>query len=85
MKLIETRGEKSSFGSEFIVSILKGRRYSAVQVSLYWSNSSDWPYLQISFGMGRIFDMIFSAGKFSGAVDLCGRNWPVRTDGKVPL
>ncbi len=75
MTLIDIK-HKYDFGHELILSLLKGRKYSAFQLSLDWNDYGGWPYLQMSAGMGRAFSFLLSVGRLGISFDIAGYTWP---------
>lgn len=75
MKLIDFKS-KYDFGHEVIISLLKGEKYSVLQLSLDWNDYGGCPYLQISSGMGRVFSFLLSVGRFGISFDIAGYTWP---------
>jgi hypothetical protein len=75
MTLIDIK-HKYDFGHELIFSLLKGKTYSAFQLSLDWNDCGGWPYLQMSAGMGRAFSFLLSIGRFGISFDIIGYTWP---------
>lgn len=76
MKVIEFQ-RKYDFGHELIISLLKGKKYSAFQLSLDWYDyGASWPYFQMSSGMGRVFSFLFSIWRFGISFDIAGYTWP---------
>lgn len=75
MKLIDFKS-KYDFGHEVIISLLKGEKYSVLQLSLDWNDYGGCPYLQISSGMGRVFSFLLSMGRFGISFDIAGYTWP---------
>lgn len=75
MKLIDVK-RRYDFGHELIISLFKGKTYSALQLSLDWNDCSSWPYFQMSSGMGRAFSFLLSIGPFGISFDIAGYTWP---------
>jgi hypothetical protein len=67
--------KNEDFGAEHIYTIIKGRKYSFIQMSFQWDDYSQFPYLAISFGNNRLMDILFCFMKFSFAFEMFGRNW----------
>jgi hypothetical protein len=74
MKLIDFY-TKEDFGTEHIFTLLKGKRWSFLQLSLDWNDYPNFPYLQISFGNNRLIDIIFWCWKAGFCVELFGVTW----------
>lgn len=74
MKLLDFY-TKEDFGSEYIFTLLKGKRRSFLQFSFYWNDYPDFPYLQISFGNNRLVDILFWCWKFGFAFEVFGFTW----------
>lgn len=74
---------REDFGHEWYVQILNTDRHlprpfkerSLIQLSLGWNDEPSWPYLQISSGYGRVFDMLICLHKFSFSFDIFSRTW----------
>jgi hypothetical protein len=67
---------KEDFGKELVITLLKTKKYSLIQLSFGWSDySSGWPYLQISMGNHRLLDILFYWMKFSFCVEIFGTTW----------
>jgi len=67
--------KREDFGVEHIFTIIKGKKRSFLQLSLDWSDFTQFPYLAISFGNNRLVDFMFSFLNFSFSFDVFGYNW----------
>ena len=77
MKIIQF-GKHEDYGTEYYMTVLKGQKYSLLQVAFDISEYGswiEWPYLQISMGYGKLFSFLFSLGKLGFTFDIAGRNW----------
>jgi hypothetical protein len=63
------------FGTEHIFSILRGRNFSLLQVSVGWDDYASWPYIQVSSGNNSLLDVLFYVYRFSLSFELFARNW----------
>ena len=62
-------------GVEHVFTLLKGKRRSFIQLGLSWNEIMDSPYLQLSFGNNRVFDILFWVWKIGVAFELLGITW----------
>jgi hypothetical protein len=74
MKLIDY-AIREDFGKDFYFFFFKTEKYTLIQVSVGWYDYPSWPYCQISFGMGRIFNVFFQVYKFGFDLEFCGRTY----------
>ena len=74
MKLFRYKRHED-FGVEHIFSLLRGKEFSLLQVSVGWDDYASWPYIQVSSGNNSLLDVLFYAYRFSLSFELIGRNW----------
>lgn len=74
MRLFDFR-HRLDWGHDFNFGFLKTRRYSLLQISISWSEYAGWPYLQLQFGNGKLFGILFWAYKFGFDLDFIGNTW----------
>ena len=77
MKLLNF-GIRRDYGTEVYFTLLTTKRYSLLQVAFDIGEYGKWfefPYLQVSFGNGRLFSLLFTISKIGISIDLFGRNW----------
>jgi hypothetical protein len=70
MKLFEYK-TRDDWGKDYYISFLKGKKYTALQVS----ETAGYPYFQVQMGMGKLFGIFAYAWKFGFDVDVFGRTW----------
>jgi hypothetical protein len=63
------------FGTEHIFSILRGKKFSLLQVTIGWDDYASFPYIQASSGNNSLLNVLFYAYRFSLSFELIGRNW----------
>lgn len=71
------------FGTELNLAFLKTKTWAFFQISLCYFEYKEWPYLQMNFGMGRLFGFMFSCYKFGLSFDLFGHIWHHFNDNDV--
>jgi len=74
MKLIDYY-KREDYGTDHILTLLKGKTRSFVQVSVSWNDYPSFPYLQIAFGNNRLVDILFWVWKFGFDFELLGFTW----------
>jgi hypothetical protein len=67
--------KNDDFGVEHVFTLFKGKRRSFIQLGLSWNEIMDSPYLQLSFGNNRVFDILFWVWKIGFCLELLGCNW----------
>lgn len=63
------------YGNEWVFVLLKGKKYSLIQFSFQWNDSSDFPYIQISSGNYNLLNILCWCWKVGFAIDILSRNW----------
>jgi hypothetical protein len=71
---------KSEWGRDYNYIFLKTKNYSFVQLSVFWGDGIQWPYIQITSGSGKLLGILFWVGKFSFDIDILGRTWNLNRD-----
>jgi hypothetical protein len=69
---------RKDYGREYCLIFFFNEKYSLLQISFdigEYTDWTEWPYLQVSMGCGRIFSFMCSLGKLAFAFDIIGRNW----------
>ena len=74
MKLFEC-ATRDDWGRDYYFSLLKGKRYTALQVSFSFCETPGYPYLQVSMGMGKLFGIFAFAWKFGVDLGICEKTW----------
>jgi hypothetical protein len=74
MKLIDFKITED-FGKDLYIYVLKGRRFTLLELCFSWSDFGAWPYLQFQFGNGQLFGLISWIGRFGFDFSFCGRTW----------
>ena len=71
-------GVRNDYGTEVYFTLFTTKHYSLLQVAFDIGEYSRWyefPYMQVSFGNGRLFSLLFTISKIGISIDLFGRNW----------
>lgn len=63
------------FGHDFYIQIIRIRKRHLLQISLLWSDTSTWPYIQLTSGMSGLFGALFQVYKFGFDVDVLSYSW----------
>jgi len=74
MKLFELKTQ-DDWGKDYYFSLLKGKRYSVLQVSFSFCETAGYPYFQVSMGIGTLFNFFAYAWKLGVDFSICGRTW----------
>ena len=74
MKLLDFY-TKEDYGTDYIFTLLKGKRRSFLQVSGSWNDYGGGPYLQIAFGNNRLMDVLLWVWKLGFSFELLGITW----------
>jgi hypothetical protein len=74
MKLVDWY-TREDFGKELIITLLKTKSYSFIQLSLDWNDYGGGPYFQLCSGNHRLLDIIFTIGRFGIALEILGPTW----------
>ena len=74
MKLIRFHKDQD-WGQDYYLQVLFTKRWALFQGSVSWCEYPGWPYLQIKFGMGSLFCILFQAHKFGFSIGLFERTW----------
>ncbi len=74
MKLIRFHKDQD-WGQDYYLQVLFTKRWALFQGSVSWCEYPGWPYLQIKFGMGSLFCILFQAYKFGFSIGLFERTW----------
>lgn len=67
--------KNEDYGVEHVFTLLKGKRYSFIQLGLSWNEYPDMPYFQLAIGNNRLIDILFWCWKFGFAFELFGLTW----------
>ena len=73
-KLVEFK-TRDDWGKDYYFSFLKGKKYTALQVSFSVCETPDYPYIQVQIGMGKLFGLFTYAWRLGLDFDICGRTW----------
>lgn len=74
MKLFDFK-KKNIYGNEFLISFLKTKSYTLLQLSFYYDSYFAAPYFQLSIGQNNLLDILTYAGRFGIEMSLIGRTW----------
>ena len=74
MKLFEYT-TRDDWGRDYYFSFLKGRHYTALQVSFSFCETAGFPYLQVQMGLGKLIGVFAYAWRLGFDIDLFGRTW----------
>jgi len=74
MKLFEYK-TRDDWGKDYYISFLKGKKYTALQLSFSFCETAGYPYFQVQMGMGKLIGFFAYAWRFGIDVDLMGRTW----------
>ena len=74
MKLFDYK-KKEDYGMEHVFTLLKGKKRSFIQLSFDWNEYPAGPYLQITFGNGRLIDILFWCWKVGFCLEILGNTW----------
>ena len=73
-KIVEFK-TRDDWGKDYYFSFLKGKKYTALQVSFSVCETPDYPYIQVQMGMGKLFGLFTYAWRLGLDFDICGRTW----------
>ena len=73
-KIVEFK-TRDDWGKDYYFSFLKGKKYTALQVSFSVCETPDYPYIQVQMGMGKLFGLFIYAWRLGLDFDICGRTW----------
>ena len=74
MRLIKFSTHRD-YGVDRYVQVLFTKSWAFFQGCLSWCEFPGWPYLQIRFGMGTTFDVLFNVYKFGLNFGFFERTW----------
>jgi hypothetical protein len=74
MKLFKVN-QRNDFGKEVYFGLLEINRYCLLQISFDYSDSGGYPYLQITSGMGKLFGILASIGRYGMCFEILARDW----------
>jgi hypothetical protein len=80
MKLLEY-SRTNDWGTDYSVAFITVGRYAMFQAMICISENPGWPYLNISMGMGKLFEFCFDVHRFGFYFVIGGTRW-VRPTGK---
>ena len=69
---------REDYGKEYCLTLFFNEHHALLQVAFDIGEYGKWfefPYLQVSFGNGRLFSLLFTISKIGISIDLFGRNW----------
>lgn len=75
MKIFEYK-YREDFGDNYDFAILKFKKYSFLQFSVFWGDPAGY-YLQITSGNSRFFGLLLCLWKFGFDFELIARNWTI--------
>ena len=73
-KVVEFK-TRDDWGKDYYFSFLKGKRYTALQVSFSVGETFGYPHIQVQMGMGKLFGLFAYAWRLGVDFDICGRTW----------
>ena len=71
---------KSDWGKDYNFIFFKTEQYSLIQLSVFWGDFVQWPYIQVTSGSGKLLGVLFWVHKFSFDIDILGRTWKLAND-----
>ena len=74
MKLISYK-KVEDYGLEHCLTILQIKNRALIQTSFGWSDYSDLPFVQVTFGNRCLIDILVFIWRISFTLEICGPVW----------